>query len=97
MGFRVIVTGVRHFTDYARLRDALDRLLARRLPDDVILSRCGRGTDALATSYAVERGMQVVPHPLDLERDRAGEAAAGPWSLPLGVPQAGDRLPVTVE
>src|SRR5438876_2305067 len=56
MGFRVIVTGVRHFHDYARLRDLLDHLLRNRLPDVVILSRCGRGTDALATSYALERG-----------------------------------------
>jgi hypothetical protein len=75
--FRVIVTGVRHFRDYARLRDLLDWLLARRLPEMVILSRCGRGTDALATSYAVERGLQLVPHPLDFERDRTDEVAAG--------------------
>jgi hypothetical protein len=44
----VIVTGFRHFTNYARLRDTLDRLLANRRPDVVFLSRCGRGTDALA-------------------------------------------------
>jgi hypothetical protein len=42
----------------------------------VILSRCGRGTDALATSYAVERGLVLVPYPLDLERDRTDELAA---------------------
>jgi hypothetical protein len=42
----------------------------------VILSRCGRGTDALATSYAVERGLRLVPHPLNLERDRTDELAA---------------------
>jgi hypothetical protein len=42
----------------------------------VILSRCGRGTDALATSYAVELGLTLVPHPLDFERDRTDELAA---------------------
>jgi hypothetical protein len=73
--FRVVVTGVRHFHTYARLRDLLDKLLANRLPNVVILSRCGRGTDALATSYAVERGLRLVPHPLNLERDRTEDAA----------------------
>jgi hypothetical protein len=61
--FRVIVTGVRDFTDYARLRDLLDALLVNSLPGVVILSRCGRGTDALATGYAVERGLTLVPYP----------------------------------
>jgi len=44
MGFRVVVTGVRHFADYPRLRGLLDRLLVHRLPDVVTLSGCGRGT-----------------------------------------------------
>jgi hypothetical protein len=74
--FRVLVTGVRHFHDYARLRDLLDRLLSGRLPDVVILSRCGRGADALATSYAVERRLTLVPHPLNHARDRTDETAA---------------------
>src|SRR5437868_3945074 len=74
--FRVIVTGVRHFRDYARLRDALDHLLRHRLPDVVILSRCGRGADAPATSYALERNLSLVPYPLNLERDRTDELAA---------------------
>jgi hypothetical protein len=74
--FGVIVTGVRHFHDYARLRDLLDRLLAHRLPDVVILSRCGRGTDSLATSYAVERALQLIPYPLNHARDRTDETAA---------------------
>jgi hypothetical protein len=61
--FRVIATGVGHFRDYARLRHALDRLLQNRLPDVVILSRCGRGTNALATGYVVERGLNLIPKP----------------------------------
>jgi hypothetical protein len=56
--FRVIVTGVRQFRNYARLRAVLDAALARRLPDVVILSGCGSGTHALATSYAVERDLR---------------------------------------
>jgi hypothetical protein len=67
MGFRVVVTGVHHFHDHAGLRDALDHLLQHRLPDVTILSRCGRGTDALTTSYALERGLPLVPHPADSE------------------------------
>ena len=63
MTFHVIVTGVRHFHDYPKLRDLLDRP-----PDVVILSGCGRGTDALATSYALERGLVLVPYPIDFDR-----------------------------
>jgi hypothetical protein len=73
--FRVVVTGTHQFRDYGRLRDLLDKLLAHRLPDVVILSRCGRGTDARATSYAVERGLQLIPYSLHLERDRTDELA----------------------
>jgi hypothetical protein len=73
--FRVILTGVRHFRDYARLRDLLDHLPSNRLPDVAVLSRCGRGTDAVATSYAFERGLTLVPHPLNLDRDRADQTA----------------------
>jgi hypothetical protein len=74
--FRVIVTGVGAFHDYTRLRDLLDSLLVNRLPDVVILSRCGRGTDALATSYAVERGLTLIPFPLNHQRDRTDDLAA---------------------
>jgi hypothetical protein len=56
--FRAIVTGFRGFTDCARLRAVLDAALARRLPGVVIRSGCGPGTDPLATSYAVGRGLR---------------------------------------
>jgi hypothetical protein len=65
--FRVIVTGVRGFRDDARLRAVLDAALSRRLPDVVILSGCGPGTGALAISYATERGLYLIPYPLDYE------------------------------
>ena len=64
----MIVTGVRHFAGYPKLREPLDKLLVKRLPDVVILSGCGRGTDALATSYALERGLVLVPYPIDFDR-----------------------------
>jgi hypothetical protein len=50
--FRLVVTGVTTFRDSGRR--ALDPALVNRLPDVVILSGCGPGTDAPATSYAVE-------------------------------------------
>jgi hypothetical protein len=54
----------------------LDHLLRNRFPDVVTLSTCGSGTDTLATSYAVERDLPLVPYPLDGERDRTDQLAA---------------------
>lgn len=66
--FRVAVTGCRGFRDYRRLRDALDRLLAARLPDVVILTAGGSGADSLAGSYAVARRLPVEQFPADFTR-----------------------------
>jgi len=41
MAFRVLIIGGRQRFEYARLRDALDVLLARRLPDVEILTAGG--------------------------------------------------------
>ena len=87
MGFRVLVTGGRHFADYPALRAALDALLANRLPDVEVLTPGGRGVPMLAASYAAERGLTVtalVPDfarfPVDAEERRdaflVGEADA---------------------
>ncbi len=59
MAFRVLITGGRHFTNYAALRTALDALLANRLPDVELLTTGGRGVPMLAASYAAERGLTV--------------------------------------
>jgi hypothetical protein len=47
MGFRILVAGGRHFTDYPALRTALDTLLANRLPDVKLLAagHLGRAND----------------------------------------------------
>jgi hypothetical protein len=84
--FRVIVTGAPGFRDYKVLRDSLDRLLADRLPDVVILTRAGAGlgTDALAASYAAARRLDHVAYLADHQKhqglfdaDRARNAEMG--------------------
>lgn len=52
MAFRVLIAGGRSFSDYPRLRAALDTLLANRLPDVQILTGGGPGVPMLAASYA---------------------------------------------
>ena len=51
-------------------------MLAHRLPDVAVLSGCGRGTAALATSYALDRGLRLVAYPLDLDRFAVDSVAA---------------------
>jgi hypothetical protein len=60
MVFRVLVAGDREPVDYVRLRDALDKLLANRLPEVQILTSGGPGVPALAAGYARSRGLEVV-------------------------------------
>ena len=63
MAFRVLIIGGRQFRDYARLRDALERALARRLPDVELVTAGGAGVPALVASYARTRGLTGVnPH-----------------------------------
>ncbi len=68
MVFRVLVTGDRDFRDYTRLRDALDAALVNRLPHVEILTAGGPGAAALAASYAVARGLPVLPVVADFVR-----------------------------
>jgi hypothetical protein len=65
MTFRVLVIGGRVPLPFARLRDALDVLLANRLPDVEILTAGGPGVPALAESYARARNLDVVAVPPD--------------------------------
>jgi hypothetical protein len=60
MAVRVLVAGGREPVDYVRLRDALDKLLANRMPEVQILTAGGPGVPALAASYARSRGLEVV-------------------------------------
>jgi len=59
MAFRVVVCGSRSFSDFALLRDKLDAILARKLPNVIILSGGCRGADALGERYASLRGLPI--------------------------------------
>jgi hypothetical protein len=48
LAFRVLVTGGRDPVDYVHLRDALDKLLANRLPEVQILTAGDPGVPRLA-------------------------------------------------
>ena len=50
--FKVVVAGTRTFHDYKLLRDELDRLLSRKLPDVIIISGGAKGADKIAEQYA---------------------------------------------
>jgi hypothetical protein len=70
MAFRVLVVGGREGCDFGHLRDTLDHLLAKRLPDVELVTAGGPGVPALAASYATLRGLRLVPVPLDYARHR---------------------------
>jgi hypothetical protein len=89
--------------DYAHLRDALDTLLAKRLPDVDIITAGGPGVPALAASYPRSRGPELVTvtpdyrkHPRDeAERqlvDLVAPAKAAVVVWEEGNPQAGNLL-----
>ena len=64
--FFCLVAGTRTFSDYAKLKQALDRLLQNHAPQSVVIVHGGaRGADALAGQYAKERGMKTVVFPAD--------------------------------
>jgi len=65
MAFSVLIIGGRQRFEYARLRAALDALLANRLPDVEILTAGGPGVPALAACYARSRGLPVFALPID--------------------------------
>ena len=68
--FRVIVAGSRSFNDYAVLRMACDKLLARKKHTHtiVIVSGTARGTDTLGEQYARERGYTVERFPANWQQ-----------------------------
>ena len=68
MGFRVLIAGPRHFTNYPAPRAALDALLVNRLPDVELLTCGGRGVPMLAASYASERGLAATARVADSVR-----------------------------
>jgi len=68
MSFRVLIAGGRSFTDYPRLRAALDTLLADRLPAVELLTGDGPGVPMLAASYAAANGLTVTARVPDFAR-----------------------------
>ena len=68
MAFRVLIAGGRLFSDYPRLRAALDALLTNRLPDVQFLTGGGPGVPMLAASYATANGLTVHALPPDFTR-----------------------------
>lgn len=75
MAFRILIIGGPQRVEYARLRAALDQLLANRLPDVEVLTAGGPGVPALASCYAAERGLALVTVPIDVSRRNDTEAA----------------------
>lgn len=73
--FRVLVCGGRDYADRDRLFSELDRLLANKLPDVVVIHGDAPGADTLAKEYALARGLEHLPFPADW---RAHGRAAGP-------------------
>ena len=71
MTFRVIVCGGRDYADYPALCATLDRLLANRLPDVVIVHGAAPGADSLAKKYADERGLADDPYKAEWRRQAA--------------------------
>lgn len=65
MAFRVLIIGSQQRFEFARLRDALDALLANRLPDVEILTTGGPGVPALAACYAQSRGVPLFTLPVN--------------------------------
>ena len=60
--YRVVVAGSRDYTDYARLCEELDRLLAGK-KNITIISGASHGADRLGERYAAEHGLRVERFP----------------------------------
>lgn len=70
---KVVVAGGRDFDDYNLLKETLDHLLQKRLPDVEIVSGAARGADSLGERYAKENNLSVHRRPADW--DRYGKSA----------------------
>lgn len=73
--FKVVIFGSRTFGDYQFLKDRLNLLLAKKLPDVEIVHGCATGADAAARLYAMELGL---PHKLFTADWKGKGKAAGP-------------------
>lgn len=71
--FKVVVAGGRDFNDYELLKETLNHLLQKKLPDVEIVSGAARGADALGERYAKEYNLGLHKKPADW--DRYGKSA----------------------
>jgi hypothetical protein len=61
---KVLITGSRNWTDYARIEQVIDAL-----PWDAeIIHGAARGADAIAGGFAAARGLKVTAYPADWKR-----------------------------
>lgn len=63
--FKVIVAGGRDFNDYELLKQTLDHILQKRLPDVEIVSGAAKGADSLGEKYAKENNLSLHRKPAD--------------------------------
>ena len=78
MKFRVVVTGDRELNDYRFVADRLATLLAKRLPEVVILHGGCRGADMLADMFAIDHRIDQEPYPVTPDEWTRLGGAAGP-------------------
>lgn len=71
---RVIIAGGRDFDDYALLRKTVDKFVAERQKDIVVVCGKAKGADTLGEQYAKEHGYEVTYFPADWKKfgKRAG-------------------------
>lgn len=71
--FKVIVAGTRTFKDYDYLKETLDKILSKRLPNVEIVSGAARGADELGEIYATKHDLSIRCFPADW--DKYGKSA----------------------
>lgn len=65
--FRVIIAGSRTFTDYAAVKEHLDKIFSKRKPTSIV---CGetKGADMLGRRYAEEHKIKIDSYPADWQK-----------------------------
>ena len=66
--FKVIVAGGRQFRNYNLMKEALNELLAKRLPKVEIVSGTAQGADKMGERYAADIGLKVKRFPAEWNR-----------------------------
>lgn len=75
MGFRILITGSRHHTNYNLIKDTLERVVKfYGAPEVTVVHGAAPGADTLAAKAAFELGYNVESYPADWSIGKA----AGP-------------------